>query len=345
MKRMKKFLALLCAGVLLSTAVTVQAQEETENGWTKDENGEYYYLENGEVRTGWFQDMEDDGNWYYLKETEPGLGQMQKGWIVDSTGWKTYFLDSNGRMASGQWINVGEDNELGRPAGMYYLTDDGAVQMNGWAESITPGIYWYLRAGDGWFDRDNPACWSTDSSLVPEQGLDKESEEAMIPVLGAIMGCTLKDTGELEYYPDDPEYVWTALGIGIAEYVDIEDKESVMIDGRWYFGVPADLVEEYAAGMFADMESLPEPLDNEDWMRYDAERDYYFFKQGDSGDVAHAVTGSRKIADGEYLLDIARTNSAGDETYITGTVRIVRNTHFDDGREPLFPYSVKEVVN
>lgn len=289
--------------------------------------------------------MEDDGNWYYLKETEPGLGQMQKGWIVDSTGWKTYFLDSNGRMASGQWINVGEDNELGRPAGMYYLTDDGAVQMNGWAESITPGIYWFLRAGDGWFDRDNPACWSTDSSLVPEQGLDKESEEAMMPVLGAIMGCTLKDTGELEYYPDDPEYVWTALGIGIAEYVDIEDKESVMIDGRWYFGVPADLVEEYAAGMFADMESLPEPLDNEEWMRYDAERDYYFFTQGDSGDVVSAVTGSRKIADGEYLLDIARTNSAGDETYITGTVRIVRNTHFDDGREPLFPYSVKEVVN
>lgn len=345
MKRIRKLLALLCAGVLISSTVAVQAQEETENGWIMDESGEYYYLENGKVCTGWFQDMEDDGNWYYLKETEPGLGQMQKGWIVDETGWKTYFLDSNGRMLSGQWINAGEDNELGRPAGMYYLTDDGAVQMNGWAESITPGIFWFLRAGDGWFDKDNPACWSTDSSLVPEKGLDKESTEAMLPLLAGIMECRPEDTGSIEYYPDDPEYVWTALRISIGDYENGENRLEENIDGHWYFGVSSDLVEEYAAGMFADMESLPQPLENEAWMRYDAQRDCYFFADGDSGDVKPVVTGSRKIADGEYLLDIALTNYAEDEVYITGTVRIVENTHFSDGREPRFPYSVKEVVN
>lgn len=132
---------------------------ELANGWTKD-MGHWYYFVDGVAKTGWFQDMEDDGNWYYLKETKPGRGVMQTGWITDSTGWKHYYLDSNGRMRHSQWIYSAEKTFYG-PAGYYYLTDDGAVQMNGWTESVTPGIYWYVRPTDGWFNIDDPACWST----------------------------------------------------------------------------------------------------------------------------------------------------------------------------------------
>lgn len=132
---------------------------ELANGWTKD-MGHWYYFVDGVAQTGWFQDMEDDGNWYYLKETKPGRGVMQTGWITDSTGWKRYYLDTNGRMRHSQWIHTTENSFYG-PAGYYYLTDDGAVQMNGWAESVTPGIYWYVRPTDGWFDINNSGCWST----------------------------------------------------------------------------------------------------------------------------------------------------------------------------------------
>ena len=138
---------------------TYRVDGKLANGWTND-MGHWYYFVNGVAKTGWFQDMEDDGNWYYLKETKPGRGVMQTGWITDSTGWKHYYLDTNGRMRHSQWIHTTENSFYG-PAGYYYLTDDGAVQMNGWAESVTPGIYWYVRPTDGWFDVNNSGCWST----------------------------------------------------------------------------------------------------------------------------------------------------------------------------------------
>lgn len=77
-----------------------------------------------------------DDAWYHFQNS----GFMEEGWIVDETGWKTYYLDSNGRMAHSQWIQAEADNDLGMPAGIYHLTADGAVQMNGWAEPHTGRI-------------------------------------------------------------------------------------------------------------------------------------------------------------------------------------------------------------
>lgn len=187
-----KWISVLVLGILAVPPITVYATENAElnvgqTGWDSDANGRFY-LENGERVTGWkkigsdgtyyhfgedgymdigwFQDMEDNGNWYYLSRDEENLGEMQTGWLVDETGWKTYYLDCNGRMLHSQWINATENNELGRPAGLYKLTDDGAVQMNGWAESVTPGTYWFMRAGDGWFNKDDASCWT---SGLPEK--------------------------------------------------------------------------------------------------------------------------------------------------------------------------------
>ena len=85
---------------------------------------------------------------------------MQRGWIVDETGWKVYLLDSNGRMMHSQWVNAPAQESLNRPAGLYKLTDDGAVQMNGWAKSVdNENIEWFCNAGNGLFEVDNPASW------------------------------------------------------------------------------------------------------------------------------------------------------------------------------------------
>lgn len=118
----------------------------------------YHFDDNGVQDTGWFEDREDNDNWYYLDPEKNG--EMQRGWLVDGTGWKTYYLDSNGRMQKNQWIRADANNELGRPAGMYKLTEDGAVQMNGWAPSVDdPNIEWFCNPGNGLFEVDNPKSW------------------------------------------------------------------------------------------------------------------------------------------------------------------------------------------
>lgn len=131
-------------------------------GWVEINNKRewYHFDDNGMQDVGWFQDREDNDNWYYLDPNQDGM--MQRGWLTDTTGWKTYYLDSNGRMQKDQWVNAGADNELGRPAGYYKLTADGAVQMNGWAPSVdNPNIEWFCNPGTGLFEVNNPKSWRT----------------------------------------------------------------------------------------------------------------------------------------------------------------------------------------
>lgn len=134
-------------------------------GWVDLGNGDWGYIRNGErVVSDWVSVQEADpynGNkvgtvWYHIGSD----GLMQRGWIVDETGWKIYLLDSNGRMMHSQWVNAPAQESLNRPAGLYHLTPDGAVQMNGWAESVdNENILWFCNAGNGLFEVDNPTSW------------------------------------------------------------------------------------------------------------------------------------------------------------------------------------------
>ena len=137
------------------------------DGWKKVGDTDWAYYRDGEmVVSDWvcvqeadpYNNNEVGDVWYHFGKD----GLMQRGWIVDETGWKIYLLDSNGRMMHSQWVNAPAQESLNRPAGIYRLTDDGAVQMNGWAESVTPGIYWFCNAGNGLFEQDNPASWGSE---------------------------------------------------------------------------------------------------------------------------------------------------------------------------------------
>lgn len=134
------------------------------DGWEKVGENDWKYYKNGNpVVSDWVCVEEEDpyaggktGDvWYHMGAD----GLMQRGWIVDETGWKVYLLDTNGRMMHSQWVNAPEQLSLGRPAGLYHLQFDGAVQMNGWAESVTRGIYWFCNPGSGLFEKENPASW------------------------------------------------------------------------------------------------------------------------------------------------------------------------------------------
>ena len=140
---------------------------DLKEGWYKVGDSDWsYYIAGQKVVSDWVSVEEADpynnnevGDvWYHFGSD----GLMQRGWIVDETGWKIYLLDSNGRMMHSQWVNAPAQESLNRPAGIYRLTDDGAVQMNGWAESVTPGIYWFCNAGNGLFEQDNPASWGSE---------------------------------------------------------------------------------------------------------------------------------------------------------------------------------------
>lgn len=136
------------------------------NGWVRGEGSDWYYYINGEkVTNDWVAVEEADPYnnnqvgkvWYHFDKD----GKMQRGWIKDKTGWKIYNLDSNGRMRHDMWINAEANEELGMPTGIYHLLSDGAAQMNGWAESVTEGIYWFCAPNSGVFDASNPANWAT----------------------------------------------------------------------------------------------------------------------------------------------------------------------------------------
>ena len=135
------------------------------DGWKKVGDNDWAYYKDGEmVVSDWvcveeadpYNNNEVGEVWYHFGSD----GLMQRGWIVDETGWKIYLLDSNGRMMHSQWVNAPAQESLNRPAGIYRLTDDGAVQMNGWATSIdNENIEWFCNAGNGLFEVDNPASW------------------------------------------------------------------------------------------------------------------------------------------------------------------------------------------
>ena len=145
--------------------MSVDVTKPITEGWVKGEGSDWYYLKDGErVVSDWVCVQEEDpynnnevGDvWYHFGSD----GKMQRGWIVDETGWKVYLLDSNGRMMHSQWVNAPAQESLNRPAGLYKLTDDGAVQMNGWAKSVdNENIEWFCNAGNGLFEVDNPASW------------------------------------------------------------------------------------------------------------------------------------------------------------------------------------------
>lgn len=147
----------------ISTDITPYVEPE-EQHWVQDGSDWYYYEDGKMVVSDWryvteadpYNNNEVGKVWYHFGSD----GKMQRGWIVDETGWKIYLLDSNGRMMHSQWVNAPAQESLNRPAGLYKLTDDGAVQMNGWAKSVdNENIEWFCNAGNGLFEVDNPASW------------------------------------------------------------------------------------------------------------------------------------------------------------------------------------------
>lgn len=101
-------------------------QESTDiSGWRIEDEGYYYYKEDGQKASGW---MWIDDHWYYFAQD----GKMQTGWLRLGKVW--YYLDKTGIMRTG-WVYIGNS--------YYYLGKDG-VMLTGWR--YIDNNYYYLNA-------------------------------------------------------------------------------------------------------------------------------------------------------------------------------------------------------
>lgn len=125
-KELRKFLLGLAAGVFLtfsavpSAAWAQENQNQRETGWHYDEDREkwYYYTEEGNLQTGWFQDS--SGSWYWFNSR----GEMVCGGYQVIDGQRYYFLE-NGQMAAGQYAGLSYMNLSGQPDSSRDMTVEG----------------------------------------------------------------------------------------------------------------------------------------------------------------------------------------------------------------------------
>ena len=160
------------------------AAEEKQVGWKKEDDGWYYYNNDGSLKTGWLQIGE---TYYYLDGNDPEhpgrmacdekktingynyffntSGAMQTGWIRRPEGW--YYAYPGGNQQFG-WLQIGNnyyyldknDEYSGRMTadekktinGYNYFFEGGGVMQTGWVKR-PEGWYYTYPGGDqrfGW---------------------------------------------------------------------------------------------------------------------------------------------------------------------------------------------------
>lgn len=175
MKKRKFYFRTLVGAGLIAAAAAFPAFADN---WIHQENGWVCKTADGYMQTGWYQDKNNGGKWYYLwPEAGNRLGCMQTGWLQKDGKW--YFFDtrsgSSGAMLTGwQWID-GKCYYLDPAAGgamtiSNTLLDGSRVGSDGaWVDGSGNAVY---QAGKGIPGSGNTVNFNTNTNTSQNQSSD-----------------------------------------------------------------------------------------------------------------------------------------------------------------------------
>lgn len=164
----------------------------------------------------------------------------------------------------------------------------------------------------------------------------------MLPVMDAFMMYAV-EYNNFEYDAADPEVFWGILYYTIGNYAG--NSQYAEIDGD-YLRVDRMLVQEYAAGQFAEYDDLPEvPEVWENNIIYDADWDAYKFAVGDRGLSSAEIVGWTELNDGTYDVTARLFGLTDNQTITEVKFHLVKNKYADGITNPMFMYAIDTVEN
>lgn len=168
---MKKIISLMLAAVMTLTLfaglnITAFASNTPENGWYKNESGEWFYFEDGDAVTNDWRQIK--GKWYWFKD-DGEMAANQHVHITNAKGTENvYVFDKNGAMMSNGWgklVYTYSDGDTYTE--WYYLRASGTAVTQAWRK-LNNKWYWFDSCGE-------MACY--DTRWITADGKDAYSDE------------------------------------------------------------------------------------------------------------------------------------------------------------------------
>ncbi|MBR5793352.1 MAG: hypothetical protein IKY28_01640 [Anaerotignum sp.] len=177
---------------------------------------------------------------------------------------------------------------------------------------------------------------TTDENTMPE------NMASMTAPIDALARCMLENG--LEYDPEDPDFFWTALyyftgGYGLNHEL-VTEKE-----GTYQLQIPTPVMQEHATALFADYTGLFDlPSIMKGNISYDSGWDAYSVSRGDIGLSQMQIISYEKTEDGHLLRTHLLSADSEEELIQAYDVTLVDNASVDGIENPLYFYSVKDIV-
>lgn len=191
----------------LKQEVKVKArQSKIQNGWVKDEYGDWSYYKNGEMlKETW---LKDNGKWYYFDYV--GLMISNGSYYIDN---KDYIFDKSGAMIEKKgWIRIVDVYDSGIDEFWFWGNGDGTVAVGEW-----------IKDNGKWYYIDNYGYMVSNTSLYIEEDEKRyvfSSNGSLIEKKGWIL---LKDY-------DGENYWYWGNGDGT-----VKTEQWIKDNGKWYY--------------------------------------------------------------------------------------------------------------
>lgn len=168
--------------------------------------------------------------------------------------------------------------------------------------------------------------------------------EKMLPIFDSVIRFQAQSREPLEYSASDSKYVWGVLNRIITDYARVGDNGVDYTEDSSMKRVPSGVVKEYAQGLFAGIETLPElTADLEQEIGIESVENEYLFALGDQVEMTVSIQDYKEGTDGGWIVNVSSHYpypASSDTPSAVSSFRIVENPYGG-----LFPYAVKEVIS